>query len=143
MPCTPSAPSWGQSSRGKLLLRSISSARGAIRAAEKARTLSRSCSAVSPRSRRRPGRLLAAMLRRLAGLPRRVWRGAGDVAMKAGATPAALLVFALDVLAGIVLHQGSGDQGDDRAGQDIGRDRVGRLVFPVEPGRDQRRRAAG
>src|SRR5262249_42856099 len=60
-PCTPSLPSAGQRSRGKLLLRSISSARGAMCAAAKLRTLSRSMSAVSPRPKLNPPRPPASM----------------------------------------------------------------------------------
>ena len=63
MPCTPSVPSSGHSSRGNVLLRSISSARGAILSAAKARTLSRSRSAVSPRSKSRPVLLRIVCLR--------------------------------------------------------------------------------
>src|SRR6516165_4265084 len=54
MPCTPSLPSSGQRSRGKVLLRSISSARGEMRSAAKPRTLSRSMSAVSPKPKSKP-----------------------------------------------------------------------------------------
>src|SRR5262245_61139796 len=61
MPCTPSLPSSGQRSRGKLLLRSISSARGAICAAAKLRTLSRRISAVSPSPKLNPPRPPASM----------------------------------------------------------------------------------
>jgi hypothetical protein len=49
MPCRPSAPIFGQSWRGKLSLRSISAASGAISAAAKRWTVSRSASATSPR----------------------------------------------------------------------------------------------
>src|SRR5579859_7774951 len=51
MPCSPSAPSFGHRSRGKVLVLSISFARGAISFAEKSRTVSRIASAVSPRSK--------------------------------------------------------------------------------------------
>src|SRR5215831_13963398 len=54
MPCTPSLPSSGQRSRGKILLRSISSARGEMWSAAKSRTLSRNMSAVSPRPKSKP-----------------------------------------------------------------------------------------
>src|SRR4029450_4932945 len=54
MPCTPSLPSSGQRSRGNVLLRSISSARGAMRSAAKPHTLSRSMSAVSPKPKSKP-----------------------------------------------------------------------------------------
>src|SRR4029079_5097475 len=54
MPCTPSLPSPGQRSRGKVLLRSISSARGEILSAAKPRTVSRNMSAVSPRPKSKP-----------------------------------------------------------------------------------------
>src|SRR6266403_4732341 len=51
MPCRPSAPIFGQRSRGNCLLLSISSARGAISWLEKSCTVSRIASAVSPRSK--------------------------------------------------------------------------------------------
>src|SRR5579859_1987883 len=51
MPCSPSAPSFGHRSRGKVLVLSISLARGAISFAENALTVSRIASAVSPRSK--------------------------------------------------------------------------------------------
>src|ERR1700716_1023264 len=51
MPCRPSAPIFGQRSRGNWLLLSISAARGAISLLEKANTVSRIASAVSPRSK--------------------------------------------------------------------------------------------
>src|SRR5882757_2658196 len=51
MPCSPSAPIFGQRSRGNWLLLSISAARGAISLLEKAWTVSRIASAVSPRSK--------------------------------------------------------------------------------------------
>src|SRR5262249_31677906 len=54
MPCPPSLPSSGHRSRGKVLLRSISSARGEMRSAAKPRTLSRSMSAVSPKPKSKP-----------------------------------------------------------------------------------------
>src|SRR5262245_46092451 len=61
MPWTPSLPSSGHRSRGKVLLRSISSARGAICVAAKLRTLSRSMSAVSPSPKLNPPRPPASM----------------------------------------------------------------------------------
>src|SRR6202140_4344941 len=51
MPCRPSAPIFGQRSRGKRLLLSISAARGAISWLAKSCTVSRMASAVSPRSK--------------------------------------------------------------------------------------------
>src|SRR5262245_51670939 len=50
-PSTPSWPSSGHRSRGNWLVRSISSARGASRSDAKLRTVSRSMSAASPRSK--------------------------------------------------------------------------------------------
>src|ERR1700757_718710 len=116
MPCAPSFPSSGHRSRGKLLLRSISSARGAIRADAKVRTLSRSCSAVSPSPNRRPGRLLKAIRERpphTADAPRQSMARRSRGFNEGSAIPVALLVFAFDVLAGVVLHQGAGDQAYD------------------------------
>jgi hypothetical protein len=57
MPSAPSAPSRGHRSRGKLLLRSISSARGAISPCAKAATEARIISAVSPRSKFKDGQV--------------------------------------------------------------------------------------
>src|SRR5690554_5502825 len=62
MPCRPRSPIFGQRWRGKRSSRSISSASGAISSAAKPATLSRSMSAVSPRSKLRLGRRLGIML---------------------------------------------------------------------------------
>ena len=58
MPSRPSAPSFGQSARGNSFVRSISAASGATSDAAKSATVSRSMSAVSPRSKSNGGRLL-------------------------------------------------------------------------------------
>src|SRR5262245_11243138 len=58
MPSTPSSPSLGHSSRGKALVLSSSAAIGAILSLVNPRTLWRSCSAVSPRSKLRVGKSL-------------------------------------------------------------------------------------
>src|SRR5262247_1220636 len=49
MPCRPSSPIAGHRSRGNVLVRSISSARGAMRSCAKRATVSRIMSASSPR----------------------------------------------------------------------------------------------
>src|SRR5262249_26492229 len=54
----------------------------------------------------------------------------------------ALVVLRRDVLAGVVGHQRGRDEADHRAGRDVDRDRVARLVVLVQPGGDQRRRSA-
>src|SRR3954470_11532193 len=54
IPSTPISPSFGHRSRGKVLLRSISSARGAISALEKRATVSRSASTSSPSAKSNP-----------------------------------------------------------------------------------------
>src|SRR5437870_7341982 len=59
------------------------------------------------------------------------------------AAPRALLVLALDVLDGVIRHQGGGDQAEHRAGRDVAGDRVGGVVAAEQPGRDQWRRTAG
>jgi hypothetical protein len=51
IPCSPSAPIFGQRSRGKRLSRSIAAARGAISLSQKVLALSRIISALSPRSK--------------------------------------------------------------------------------------------
>ena len=55
MPSTPRSPNFRHSSFGNSLVRSISAARGAISSAAKLRTVSRSMSADSPRSKFRVG----------------------------------------------------------------------------------------
>jgi hypothetical protein len=57
----------GQRSRGKTLLRSISSARGEMRSAANPRTLSRNMSAVSPRPKSKPRMSFTRMWADLAG----------------------------------------------------------------------------
>src|ERR1700712_5290349 len=57
-PSTPRSPSLRQRSAGNSLSRSIAAARGAISTAANASTVLRSMSAVSPRSKFRPGRRL-------------------------------------------------------------------------------------
>src|SRR6266567_9471202 len=64
MPCRPSAPILGQRSLGNRLLLSISAARGAISLLEKANTVSRIASAVSPRSKLNIRYVLAIMVGR-------------------------------------------------------------------------------
>src|SRR3954454_1376215 len=64
MPCRPSAPIFGQRSLGNWLLLSISAARGAISLLEKAETVSRIASAVSPRSKLNIRYALGIMVRR-------------------------------------------------------------------------------
>src|SRR6266536_1039033 len=61
IPSSPSCPSSGHRSRGNLLVRSISSARGAIRSAVKLCTLSRRASTCSPRPKSKPRQALAIM----------------------------------------------------------------------------------
>src|SRR4029453_9117482 len=55
MPCRPRSPSFFHRSAGNRLSWSICAARGAISSAAKLRTVSRSISMVSPRSKPRPG----------------------------------------------------------------------------------------
>src|SRR5882757_9985069 len=61
MPCRPSSPILGHSSRGKRSVLSISAAIGATSAAEKRWTCSRSASAVSPRPKSKGGIALGIM----------------------------------------------------------------------------------
>ncbi len=61
MPCRPSAPICGHRSRGKVLVWSISSARGAILSSEKLRVVSRSMSMSSPSPKSKPCQALGIM----------------------------------------------------------------------------------
>src|SRR4030095_971181 len=61
MPCRPSAPRRGHRSRGNSLVRSIASARGAVSPWAKPAPVSRTMSAVSPRSKLSDGKLNCAM----------------------------------------------------------------------------------
>src|SRR6266508_277764 len=150
MPWTPSLPSSGQRSRGKVLLRSISSARGAMCVAAKLRTLSRSMSAVSPSPKLNPPRPPASMGEGLSENQVLGEYGRAGAVLQSGASqpdcqkspemrPALhLLVIALDVLAGVIAHHCGRDQAQHRAGRDIPGDRVGGVVLAKQPGRDQR-----
>src|SRR5260370_41805284 len=62
MPCRPRAPILGQRSSGNWFVRCISAARGAISFCEKACTVSRIASAVSPRSKLRSSALFVAII---------------------------------------------------------------------------------
>src|SRR5581483_3684701 len=61
MPCRPSLPISGHSSRGKVLLRSISSARGAIRSWANSPTVLRSMSTSGPRPKSKPAQAFGIM----------------------------------------------------------------------------------
>src|SRR6185295_15119263 len=61
MPCKPSAPICGHRSRGKVLVLSIWSARGAILSSEKLRVVSRSMSMSEPSPKSKPCQALGIM----------------------------------------------------------------------------------
>src|SRR6185437_1101788 len=73
MPCSPSAPIFGQIPRGNLSVRSISAASGAISSSAKARTVSRSWSISAPRSKSSDGERLLGM-NGLRGIAAQVYR---------------------------------------------------------------------
>src|SRR5437764_13907903 len=52
------------------------------------------------------------------------------------------LVFALDALAGVVLHERGSDETDHRAHRNVAGDRMGGVIAAEQASGDQRRRAA-